>query len=84
MSRRQLYKHSFKTNWCERRYNDSSLHNRRYYRAFQKEMKKKNGIDTVMFSAIDEAQLKWQNRLDKKQKELDRIAERDVEFNPFK
>jgi len=84
MSRRQLYKHSFKTDWSERRYEESNLHNRRYYRMFQKEIKKKQGIKTVMFSVIDENQLKWQLRMDRRQqREFDKTNQRDAEFGQY-
>lgn len=67
MSRR-LYKHSFRTNWIQKRYEESNLHNRRYYRAFQKEQKKKQGIEMVLFESIDDEQLK-QTKRDEKRKE---------------
>ena len=79
MSRRQLYKHSFKTDWSERRYEESNLMGRRWYRGNQKEWKKKFKIKTVLFPEIDEKQLQWQLRMDRRQKQ----TERDAEFGQY-
>ena len=74
---RKLYKHSYKTNWSERRYKESNLHNRRYMRMFQKEMFKKQGIEMKLFKLIDDQQL-IQTKKDEKRKERQEF-EREID-----
>ena len=81
MSARANYKHSFKVDWSENRYEQSNLTGRRWYRGNQKEWKKKFKIKTVLFPEIDEKQLQWQLRMDRRQKQAERDAEFEVPNN---
>ena len=65
---RKLYKHSYKTNWSESRYNESNLHNRRYYRMFQREYFKRQGIEMILFKSIDDQQLQITQQNEKRKK----------------